>query len=165
MSYDYFCMATVTKKAIVNGRKNHSNLRNRGSRLFAITAIHPLRPARKAAQRQKRHSGRASNKVRVRGGHGEGIRSGGHGENEYGRGDVFFVNRDSHFSSCRCSAHPTRAPQTKPAGPPSEPNMGLRRFRDVRGRVGRRGKRGRRRGAGEPGGVLASPPFVGTHTT
>ena len=90
-------MAIGAKKSDREWQKTHSNLRNRGFPFSMITAFCRLRPAREAAKRQKRQTGRAAGKVSVRVGHGEGIGSGGHGENEHGRGDVFFVNRDSHF--------------------------------------------------------------------
>ena len=158
-------MATGAKKSDREWQKNHSNLRNRGFPLSMTTAFCWLRQAREAAKRRKRQTGRAAGKVSVRMGQGEGIGSGGHGKNEHGRGDVFFANRDSPSFSSPLFRYPTRAPKMKPAPPPSEPQMWLRRSRGGYRRVGWCGKRGGRRGVGEPGGVLASPLFVGICTT
>ena len=115
-------------------QKNHSNLRNRGCRSPRLRHSAVSARPEMSAEQCERHSGRAAGKVSVRWGHRKRIVGGGHGETEDGRGSVFFVNCDSPFLSLSCSIPPTRASQTDPIGPQSEPNMGLRGCRRELGR-------------------------------
>ena len=84
-------------------------------------------------------------------------------------GEILLLQEGMHFLPCvthlvfvpHFFQRPTCAPPREGTGPPSAPQMSLWRPGGGYRRVGRHGKRGGRRGEGEPGGVLASPPLLG----